>query len=417
MKPSSAICSLLLCFSLTLVCQRSDAQLIKKLKKEIKDRAERKVVNKAGDATDKTIDDITDGATRKKKKDNDNNEEDSAGNNGGDKEKASVNPFSVYRSYDFVPGDKIIFQPDLSNEPDAELPARFIVYNGNAEIQSYQGEKVLHLNPDSYVSVGPQMTTSEYLPEKFTVEFDMMYENTESYFGYVNEFIVNFRSKDDKDQKMTPVYSFAIESNSGSFFGPDPRKTVHFPDELKESVNTNNKWHHVAIYVNKNIGKAYVDQYRVNATNTLPTGANYLNIKTDRYGIKIKNFRLAEGGDDKYKKIVTDGKFITHGILFDVNKATIRPESMGTLNEIAKMLKEHSDLRFEIDGHTDSDGNADNNMKLSIARAQAVKDRLVELGIDEGRLTTKGFGSTKPIDTNDSAEGKAQNRRVEFIKL
>jgi outer membrane protein OmpA-like peptidoglycan-associated protein len=89
---------------------------------------------------------------------------------------------------------------------------------------------------------------------------------------------------------------------------------------------------------------------------------------------------------------------------------------MGALNEISKLMKEHSDLKFEIDGHTDSDGNDDANMKLSQSRANAVKDQLVKMGIDESRLTTKGFGETKPIDKNDSAEGKANNRRVEFVK-
>lgn len=136
-----------------------------------------------------------------------------------------------------------------------------------------------------------------------------------------------------------------------------------------------------------------------------------------RYGFKIKNFRLAAGGDDKYQKIVTDGKFITHGILFDVNKSTIKPESMGALNEIASLMKSHTDLNFEIEGHTDSDGNADANLKLSKERAKAVKARLVEMDIAENRLNTQGYGETKPISDNKSDEGKATNRRVEFRKI
>ncbi|GAA4319016.1 OmpA family protein [Compostibacter hankyongensis] len=172
------------------------------------------------------------------------------------------------------------------------------------------------------------------------------------------------------------------------------------------------------MYVRKNIGKVYIDQYRVAASNTLPAGAGHLAILGDpHYGFKIKNMRIAAGGDDKYNKIVTDGKFITHGILFDVNSSVIKPESMGTLNEIARLMKDHGDLKFEIDGHTDSDGDDAANMKLSLERACAVKTALAGMGIAGSRLSTKGLGETKPIDKNNTAEGKANNRRVEFIKL
>jgi outer membrane protein OmpA-like peptidoglycan-associated protein len=261
------------------------------------------------------------------------------------------------------------------------------------------------------------MNSENYLPEQFTLEFDMMYENEGSYFRYASDFIVTFRTQDENNYYSGALYTFTIDGTSKAKLGDRKAGLQGFPKELEKSVGIGNTWHHIAIYVRKNIGKAYIDQYRVSATNTLPVGAAKVDIKADRYGIKIKNFRLAAGGDDKYNKIVTDGKFITHGILFDVNKSSIKPESMGALNEISKLMKEHSDLKFEIDGHTDSDGNDDANMKLSESRAAAVKDQLVKMGIDESRLTTKGFGETKPIDKNDSAEGKANNRRVEFVKI
>lgn len=414
MKKLTACIPFLLCLLLVGLREPAKAQLWKKIKNEVKGRAERKAVNKAGDATDKTIDKIT-GIGKgkgKKTKDSTENEDEAAGD--------TDNPnavMSTYKNYDFVPGDKIIFEPDLSTEPDAELPARFAVRSGNAEIQSYNGEKILHLQADGHATVEPLMQSLSYLPEQFTVEFDMLYENNDSYFRFVNDFEVQFRKGDDNNFKNYPLLRFVIENNSRAAFGVMSTSAQDLPADLKKSVNTGNTWHHVAIYVRKNIGKAYIDQYRVAATNTLPVGVGKLALKTDRYGIKIKNFRVAAGGEDKYRKIVTDGKFITHGILFGVNESTIKPESMGTLNEVSKLMKEHGDLRFEIDGHTDSDGKADANLKLSQLRADAVKTALVEMGIDGSRLTTKGFGAGKPIDSNDTVEGKANNRRVEFIKL
>ena len=113
----------------------------------------------------------------------------------------------------------------------------------------------------------------------------------------------------------------------------------------------------------------------------------------------------------------TDAKIITHGINFDVDKSTIRPESMGTLNMIVKVMAANPDLKFEVDGHTDNSGSAPHNLQLSQQRADAVRAQLVVMGIDASRLSTRGLGDTKPISDNGSQEGKANNRRVEFIKM
>ena len=113
----------------------------------------------------------------------------------------------------------------------------------------------------------------------------------------------------------------------------------------------------------------------------------------------------------------TDAKIVTHGINFDIDKATIRPESMGTLNMIVQVMKSNPDLKFEVDGHTDNTGTAAHNLTLSQQRADAVKTQLITMGIDASRLTSKGFGDTKPMADNATLEGKANNRRVEFVKM
>ena len=117
-------------------------------------------------------------------------------------------------------------------------------------------------------------------------------------------------------------------------------------------------------------------------------------------------------------KLLTEGKLISYGIYFDSGKDVVKPESYGSLNEIANVLKENPSLKIKIIGHTDSDGDDAMNLDLSKRRAVNVKLALVkDFGIDAGRIETDGMGETQPIATNNSAENKAMNRRVEFIKL
>lgn len=114
-------------------------------------------------------------------------------------------------------------------------------------------------------------------------------------------------------------------------------------------------------------------------------------------------------------ELVRKGIKITLKVLFDFDQATLRPESHAALEAAAKIMKENPAIRVEIQGHTDSKGTAEYNQRLSEQRAQAVVDYLVDkLGIDRARLTAKGFGLSKPVATNETEEGQAQNRRAEF---
>jgi OOP family OmpA-OmpF porin len=104
-------------------------------------------------------------------------------------------------------------------------------------------------------------------------------------------------------------------------------------------------------------------------------------------------------------------------VLFDFGSAEIKSEAHPMLNEASDVLKKNSEVNFQVDGHTDSNGPAEYNIKLSERRANAVMEYLVSKGVDAKRLTIKGFGLTKPAVSNDTKEGRAKNRRVELTPV
>ena len=109
--------------------------------------------------------------------------------------------------------------------------------------------------------------------------------------------------------------------------------------------------------------------------------------------------------------------FIALYINFETGKSDIKPESQEIVNQIAVMLKQNIDLKISIEGHTDNVGSDKSNQTLSENRATSVMKALIALGIDKTRLTSKGWGASKPIADNRTEEGKAKNRRVEIVKL
>jgi len=141
------------------------------------------------------------------------------------------------------------------------------------------------------------------------------------------------------------------------------------------------------------------------------------NFKDGKEQVFISNLKIAEGGVDLRRKLIAEGKISTNGILFDTGSANIKPESMGIIRQIYQVLQQDGTINLKIVGHTDSDGSDENNMALSKKRAASVKNALVSVyGVDTNRLTVDGKGESEPVADNNSPDGKAQNRRVEFIK-
>lgn len=316
----------------------------------------------------------------------------------------------AYQNYDFVAGDKIIFSDDFQDSQVGEFGTHWKLKEGQAVVNKSGDEKAFFITK-YYTSLAPRVKTPAYLPKDFTIEFDAYLDAS-----YDSNPGIRIKLMNGEDAPIT------IETNRDytTFFGPEGKLNGDNPEEVRAD-NYFNKWIHYAIAVKGNQLKVYVNQYRVLSVPEVTFKATTLLVSGDASegkAMAFKNFKLAAGGDQNLiGKAFTDGRYISHGINFDVNKAVIKPASMGEINAIANILKQNPALKIEIGGHTDSDGDDASNLKLSEARANAVKTQLVSMGIDASRLMTKGYGETKPIGDNKTAEGKTENRRVEFVKI
>jgi len=126
--------------------------------------------------------------------------------------------------------------------------------------------------------------------------------------------------------------------------------------------------------------------------------------------------RLTFGPAEMKAALDAEGYVRLQGILFDLDQATLQPESTKQLQHVLALLKNHPDLNLEVQGHTDDQGSESHNLNLSQQRAETVVAYLTLFGIDPGRLSPKGFGESQPVMPNTTEEGRAQNRRVELVK-
>ncbi|MEM8524145.1 MAG: OmpA family protein [Bacteroidota bacterium] len=130
-----------------------------------------------------------------------------------------------------------------------------------------------------------------------------------------------------------------------------------------------------------------------------------------------KEVPIIRASTNYYVSLMEDGKIITNDIHFEYNDVQIKVASAVIIQDIAKMMKKHPELRLSIEGHTDNTGPTNYNLMLSKVRSEAVMDALIKLGIDKDRLFAKGFGETRPTSSNEIEAGRQLNRRVEFVLL
>lgn len=336
--------------------------------------------------------------------------------------------FASYSKYDFVPGEKVIAMEDFSQDAIGDFPDKWNT-DASAEIVTINGQPGRWLKLTRAGLFTPDFITD--LPDNVTVEFDLMVPPTFD-AGFPLETAISQLAdvKRPADWQTSPnnfVFTAFPSANDGSSSviprqdgnsaAPNATKTTQLAASRGMPV-------HMSLWRQRQRVRVYMNDEKVwdlpralSATAKLNSIVFFVRGGCSNCEYYLGNLRVATGAPDTRNKILTEGKWVTHGILFDVNSDKIKPESYGSLKEIAGVLTENAALKVQIVGHTDADGDEAANLDLSKRRAASVKTALTnEFKIDAGRMETDGKGESQPVNKNDNPAGKANNRRVEFVK-
>lgn len=397
---------------LVMAPTQSDAQILKKISKKVESKSERRLDQKIDKTIDKGLDKVEEGIENDSASTPGNEGMESTPENQGSVDKA-IRPWS---KFDFVPGETVLFEDNLEGEKNGEFPSQWDLIDGYVENALFAGENVIRFPIENTGATIKPLIKKEgdYLPDKFTIEFDMYLSSRTS------KYTISLWDVGESSRRPEGLYPIEVGYEQGASYELSKMQRNLPAESEKEYPH----WRHVAISFNVRALKIYMDQDRLlmipnvqgNPTAVSIKASTYDSRQTGDYPTLIKNIRIAEGAVELYDRFVTDGKIVTNGIKFDSGEATLKPESMGVINELVKLMKEHPEVMFSVEGHTDSDGDAQFNLTLSEQRAVTVLNTMVEMGIAPDRLVSKGFGEEVPVADNSSPEGKANNRRVEFVK-
>jgi OOP family OmpA-OmpF porin len=318
---------------------------------------------------------------------------------------ASAPPAAAFVNFDFVPGERVLFADDFTRDEVGNFPQRLEFTAGNMEVAEWQGGRWLRGTsyPSAFVIPLP-----ETLPERYTVEMEVVPG------GDNKSMRVLFAER--PKQHLEARY-FQNKLSGGVRQGGSSVAVGQTDDKIVAGTPFP-----LRIMADGKYVKVYAGGTRVaNVPNAELGRANKIWIELaggNEAPAYVRNIRVAAGGKKLYDALSERGRVATQGIYFDTGSDRIRPESAPTLKEIGQMLKEHADLRLAIEGHTDNMGDDAANQQLSERRAAAVKAYLEKQhGVAASRLESKGMGESKPAVSNDTPEGRQQNRRVELVRM
>lgn len=414
-------------FSTSTQAQLLDA-LKKKTEQQIKKEGERRVDDKINKGVKKGYDEVEKQIEGDDEKGKDStksaDEKDKMVNESDTKETETSTQFSSSSKYDFVPGEKVIYFDDFSQDAVGDFPALWTA-NAAGEINT------ISIAPGNWLNLNSTDGNYFYLknvdfPKNFIMEFDIVPKKAG---GRVAADLILYGEDKPKEMDNTvhPGNSgihITLEKENWNTFGYKKGEVDHITGSSKVNPVVPEKVNHVIIWVQNRRVRIYHKEAKVL---DMPTNI-YDGTKLSRFCFRlprgvscsafISNLRITDASPDMRSKLLTEGKLVTYGIYFDVNKDVVKPESFGTIKGIAAVLQENPTVKIKIVGHTDSDGDDKSNLDLSKHRAASVKDALVEnFSIDAARIETDGKGEGEPVAKNDSGVNKALNRRVEFIKL
>ena len=427
----------------TLIISTTSAQaVVDKVNQKVKDKANQRANSKTDQAIDKGLDkteQAIDSLFKKKQKKTKKNSQDTvpAQNTSVDnnvnavpKTTQSSSAVQVNSFSDFVPGSNVLFYDDFKQDALADFPAKWNT-NGSGKIVTIDGVEGKWLDIVHNTIVNPLL--DKQLPENCTIEFDLFLQAQSErltpfiQFGltpvkdimredlfYKDKFFVTINRYNENDGRIVEYGLKEVVGNKNDF-------------ALPSYVN---KVLHVSMAINKTRVRVYLDKSKLidlpraltpELRNNFYLSNMYM-IPASELGVLVSNIRIASSETDArsllIKQLMEEGKAVTNDILFDVNSDVIKKESYSVVNQFGDAMKGNASLKIKIIGHTDIDGNAAANITLSKKRAVAVKQYLItNYNIEEARVQTDGKGAAQPVADNTSQQGKAKNRRVEFLKL
>lgn len=403
------------------------AQIFEKLKKKAEKSVEKTLERRIEKETQEKTDDVLDEVFEKEKETPSTRNQKTSTKTSTDHSiiEPPEDQNDIIDGSHFFPDGNILFYEDFKDDTFGDFPLKWETNSGGEVIQT-TSSKALKLYPN-----GIYMPQINQLPENYALEFDLVTANLKYKGLSGSQFGLTFSNQKTLNKaKSGGKFGFSLWKESNicnqitiqNWGKVNIKIDNNIPYKIEEKLNTTT---HFTIVVNKTRLRIYIDNEK---TIDLPSFLNndlgkYIQFflkgtnAQENHLVAISNIKITEEGED-IRSLLLKGGFSTTKILFDSGSDRLKSDSYLFLDKMAKILQEDTNIRLNIIGHTDNEGDQIKNMTLSKSRAANVMNYFVDKkGLNKSRFMFQGRGENEPIADNKTEEGKAKNRRVEFQKM